>query len=465
MAAVRLIALHANKGKSVAQCLGDRTDYAKNPEKTEKGNLVTAYECDPMTVDEEFMLSKRKYQQITGREQQSDVIAYQIRQSFKPGEITTEEANRLGYELAMRFTKGKYAFIVATHTDRAHIHNHVIFNSTALDGTRKFQDFHLSGLALQRLSDVLCLENGLSIIAPKPYSERQKRTVFPRRPKLRDQLCEDIDRILNTEKKPKDFNEFLQMLEAAEYEIKKGKNISVRGNGQKRFIRLSSLPEEYREARLQEVLEGTVEHTPNVIPKATKRFSLVVDIQAKLQERGAGYERWAKKFNLKQMSQTLLFLRDKGLDSIEDLDAAAAASVAKRDALLADIKKAETRLVEIGVLKKHIVNYSETRSVYEEYRRSGYSKKFLEEHREAITLHKAAKKAFDELGVKKIPKVKDLSAEYAQILADKKRMYAEYRHVRDEVRELLIAKRNIATLYAEDHADEENQKKKTTKDR
>ena len=120
MAAVRLIALHANKGKSVAQCLGDRTDYAKNPEKTEKGNLVTAYECDPMTVDEEFMLSKRKYQQITGREQQSDVIAYQIRQSFKPGEITAEEANRLGYELAMRFTKGKYAFIVATHTDRAH---------------------------------------------------------------------------------------------------------------------------------------------------------------------------------------------------------------------------------------------------------------------------------------------------------------------------------------------------------
>ena len=293
MAAVRLIALHANKGKSVAQCLGDRTDYAKNPEKTEKGDLVTAYECDPMTVDEEFMLSKRKYQQITGREQQSDVIAYQIRQSFKPGEITAEEANRLGYELAMRFTKGKYAFIVATHTDRAHIHNHVIFNSTALDGTRKFQDFHLSGLALQRLSDVLCLENGLSIIAPKPYGERQKRNVFPRRPKIRDQLCEDIDRILNAEKKPKDFNEFLQMLEAAEYEIKKGKNISVRGNGQNRFIRLSSLPEGYREAQLRKVLEGTAEHTPIVIPKAEKRFSLVIDIQAKLQERGAGYERWA----------------------------------------------------------------------------------------------------------------------------------------------------------------------------
>lgn len=123
MAAVRLIALHGNKGKTVAQTLSDRTDYAKNPDKTAKGELVTSYGCDPLTVDEEFMLSKRQYRQITGREQHSDVIAYQIRQSFKPGEISPEKANRLGHELAMRFTKGHYAFIVATHTDRAHIHN------------------------------------------------------------------------------------------------------------------------------------------------------------------------------------------------------------------------------------------------------------------------------------------------------------------------------------------------------
>lgn len=126
MAATRLIALHVNKGKTIAQSLGDRTDYAKNPEKTEKGELVTGYECDPFTVDEEFMLSKRQYEQITGRHQQHEVIAYQIRQSFKPGEITPEEANRIGRELALRFTKGKYAFIVATHTDRVHIHNHII---------------------------------------------------------------------------------------------------------------------------------------------------------------------------------------------------------------------------------------------------------------------------------------------------------------------------------------------------
>ena len=141
MAATRLIALHKNKGKSVAACLKSRTDYVQNPDKTEQGELVSCYECSPLTVDEEFMLFKRQYELSTGRSQKSDIIAYQIRQSFKPGEITAEEANNVGYELAMRFTKGKHAFIVATHTDRHHIHNHVIFNSTALDGTRKFRDF------------------------------------------------------------------------------------------------------------------------------------------------------------------------------------------------------------------------------------------------------------------------------------------------------------------------------------
>ena len=140
MAATRLIALHQRKGQSIAHSLSERTDYAKNPEKTEKGELITAYGCDPMTADEEFMLQKRQYYHITGKEPRHDIIAYQIRQSFKPGEITTEEANRIGYELGLRFTKGNYSFIVATHTDRAHIHNHIIFNSTSMDGTRKFKN-------------------------------------------------------------------------------------------------------------------------------------------------------------------------------------------------------------------------------------------------------------------------------------------------------------------------------------
>lgn len=164
------------------------------------------------------------------------MIAYQIRQSFKPGEITAEEANKVGYELAMRFTKGKYAFIVATHTDREHIHNHIIYNSTALDSTRKFRDFLLSGLAVQRLSDLICLEHQLSVIEKKPYRERQKRTLYPPKESNRDKLCSVIDGILLNEK-PASFEGFLQKLEQQGYEIKRGKYTSVKGTRQKRFIR------------------------------------------------------------------------------------------------------------------------------------------------------------------------------------------------------------------------------------
>ena len=258
MAATRLIALHKNKGKSVAACLKSRTDYVQNPDKTQQGELVSSYECSPLTVDEEFMLSKRQYELVTGRRQKSDVIAYQIRQSFKPGEITAEEANKVGYELAMRFTKGKYAFIVATHTDREHIHNHIIYNSTALDSTRKFRDFLLSGLAVQRLSDLICLEHQLSVIEIKPYRERQKRTLYPPKESNRDRLCGVIDTILT--EKPKDYEDFLQGLEQQGYEVKRGKYTSVKGARQKRFIRFRTLGAGYSEEELKAVISGEAEH-------------------------------------------------------------------------------------------------------------------------------------------------------------------------------------------------------------
>ena len=170
MAATKLIAMHQNKGRSVMQCLKDRTDYAKNGEKTEDGKYISSYKCQPDFVDWEFAQSKIDYLKKTWRQPKGDVIAYQIRQSFKPGEITPEEANEVGYETGMRFTKGKHAFIVATHVDRAHIHNHIIFNSTNLDCDRKFRDFWFSGIALQRLSDIICLEHEIY----GEYTDRQE---------------------------------------------------------------------------------------------------------------------------------------------------------------------------------------------------------------------------------------------------------------------------------------------------
>ena len=459
MATTRLIALHKNKGKSVAACLKSRTDYAKNPDKTNKGELVSSYECSPLTADEEFMLSKRQYEFVTGRIQKNDVIAYQIRQSFKPGEITAEEANKVGYELAMRFTKGKYAFIVATHTDREHIHNHIIYNSTALDSTRKFRDFLLSGLAVQRLSDLICLEHQLSVIEIKPYRERQKRTLYPPRESNRDKLCAVIDNILLNER-PANFEGFLQKLEQQGYEIKRGKYTSVKGTRQKRFIRFRALGAGYSEDEIKAVIAGESEHRPyQKQPSKEQPFHLLVDIQAKLSEgKSEGYARWAKRYNLKEMSKTLIFLQENKIGSIEEMQERVDAATAHYHELGDSIKDSENRLAEIAVLKAHIINYAKTRPVYDAYRKTGYSKHFLEGHRAEITLHKAAKAAFDEANLKKLPKVKELDTEYSKLLTEKKALYPDYRKAKEEMQELLRAKRNVELFFAEEKSSTEKTK-------
>ena len=370
VAATRLIALHKNKGKSVAACLKSRTDYAQNPDKTEQGQLVSSYKCSPLTVDEEFMLTKRQYDLVNGRRQKNDVIAYQIRQSFKPGEITAEEANKVGYELAMRFTKGKYAFLVATHTDREHIHNHIIYNSTALDCSRKFRDFLLSGLAVQRLSDLICLEHSLSVIEIKPYRERQKRVLYPPKESNRDQLCGVIDSILAD--KPGSYEEFLKKLEQQGYEVKHGKFTSIKGARQKRFIRFRTLGAGYSEEGLKAVLAGEAEHCPRKKhPVQEQKFQMLVDIQAKLAEgKGDGYARWAKRYNLKEMSKTLIFLQENKIGSMDEMEEQVRAATMCYHELGDSIKAAEARMAEIAVMKTHIINYAKTRSIYEAYRKA-----------------------------------------------------------------------------------------------
>lgn len=176
----------------------------------------------------------------------------------------------MGYETAMRFTKGNHAFIVATHTDKAHIHNHIIFNSTSLDCTHKFRDFFFVGLALQRLSDIICLEHGLSVIEKKKPSERVKRTTYPEKKSFRDDIKDAIDRILK-EGSAKEFDELLYKLEDSGYEIKRGKHISLKGKDQKRFIRLRSLGDGYTEDDLKKILAGEMEHAFYDNEKAEKQ--------------------------------------------------------------------------------------------------------------------------------------------------------------------------------------------------
>ena len=466
MAATKLIAMHQNKGRSVMRCLKDRTDYAMNGEKTDEGKYISSYQCNPELVDLEFAQAKKEYLHKTWRQPKGDVIAYQIRQSFKPGEITPEEANEVGYETGMRFTKGKHAFIVATHVDRAHIHNHIIFNSTNLECDRKFRDFWFSGIALQRLSDIICLEHGLSVIPKVKPSERQRRTKYPERVSIRDVIREDILKCLD--QKPADFEELLKLLQAEGYEIKRGKHTAVCGKEQKRFIRFRSLGETFTEENLKKVIAGEKE-PPEKVPEQKeakpekRKFDLVVDIQEKMaQGKNGGYVQWAKKYNVKQFAESILFLQQHDIHDKETLDALVDGSSAKYHELMKTIKDAEEKMAANKVIKTHIINYAKTRETCIAYRKSGYSKKFFEAHRDEITLHKAAKEAFSKLPDGKIPKVKDLNEEFARLLSEKKVAYSEYKKIKKEMRDYQRAKQNVESFYAAQQSwdIEEDMKKK-----
>ena len=192
MAATRLMALHIVRDRTLAESLKERMDYTEDELKTEQKRYISTYGCDIETADEEFLLSHREYHANVRDIRKKEIIAYQIRQSFKPGEITPEKANEIGYELAMRFTKGDYAFTVCTHTDKEHIHNHIVFNAISMDGKKKFRNFYYSGIALRRISDILCFENGLSIIKPAPYAERKKQGRYSRTKNYTDKKLEFI---------------------------------------------------------------------------------------------------------------------------------------------------------------------------------------------------------------------------------------------------------------------------------
>ena len=405
MATTTLLQRHAGEGETIAEAIRDCLDYGKNPEKTESGKYISAYECDPATVADEFLLAKASYAAMTGREQkkENDVLCYQIRQSFYPGEITPKEANRIGYELAMRWTKGRHAFIVTTHTDKQHIHCHIYYNSTTLDCTRKFRNFWGSSFALRRLSDRLCLENGLSIVEnPKPrskgkyrnYGEWQKDRKGPL--SYQDRLRLAIDTALA--ERPDDLDEFLNLMKRAGH--------------------------------------------------SERKISLAVDIQAKLAAgKGTGYERWAKVFNIKQMAAALAYIQDNCLTDYEQLAQKATEAADRFHAISEQIKQTEQAMKTNAGLKAATVQYAKTRPVFEQYKATKYSRKFLAEHEADLELYRAAQAEMRSLlGGAKLPKMDVLKEEGRKLTAKKKQLYGEYQKARRDMQEIVTIKANIGTL-------------------
>ena len=445
-----------NKSTAVAAII----DYVQNPQKTDNGRLITSYSCDSRSADDEFLLAKKEYEYITGRSQgRRDVIAYHIRQSFKPGEITPEEANKIGYDLAMSFTKGQHAFVVCTHIDKAHIHNHIIFNSTSINCEKKFKDFFFSGRAVRRISDLLCAENGLSIIEnPKPSKGKSGGWVGDaKEPTHQDILKQKIDEILPS---CAAFEDFITKLRADGFEVNtKRKHISVKAPGWDKPSRLDTLKGEYTEAAIRarlgkvKIITGGGDSGQRVAAPNTRYMesknppNLLIDIQEKIRQgKGAGYVQWAKTFNLKEAAKTLVFLKENGISSYEELVKKSSSASGDFAAHTKRIREIEARQKEIAELQKQIATYGKTRDIYAKYKASGWDRDFYDIHAADIILHRAAKKHFDELGMKKLPSINQLKQEYATLASELKTLYGEYHKLKDLSRELSVAKSNAAQI-------------------
>lgn len=426
MATTRIMSMHINKGKTIAQCLKARLDYVKNPDKTEQGKLISAYACAPETADQEFLLNRNAYIAKTGRRIRNEVIAYQVRQSFQPGEVTPEEANKIGYELASRLLNGDFAFLVATHDDHAHIHNHIVFSAVSLDCTRKFKDVLRSGKVVAELSDSLC----------------------------RDTIRMMIDSALRMQ--PDGFDALMQLLEEAGCRVKRGAQISVKPPSGKRFIRLDSLGSAYTAAALRNVLDGRQVHIPR-IPRSQytgRQIALLIDIEKKMREgKGRGYQVWAERHNLDAVSQSIIYLKENGINSYEELMSRIDSGTKRRNQLKDSMKTCQARMKAISEQRKAILTYRRTQAAYVQYRESGWSPQFYQAHAKEIEAHKAAQGVYAKADGK-LPTLAELSAEYERLLCQKRADSAAFAEVKAEVSSLWHIKTNMDTIASDEPIEE-----------
>lgn len=448
--------LHIGKGRTFSTAIAHIIDYVKNPEKSDHGRLISSWQCDSRIADSQFFYFKQQYIRNTGKVRGTDdVIAYHLRQSFRPGEITPEEANRLGYELAKRFTKENHAFIVCTHIDKAHVHNHIIWSAVALDEKKKFRNFWGSTNAVRRLNDTICFENSYSIVENpgKKGMSYDQWLGDKKKPSHRERICAAIDEALA--QNPASFEALMELLKQAGYTVKNGKVPSLLGGDQKNYIRMDTLGENYTPEVLRAVIKGQRTHTPKKRRSTIsqdKKIQLAVDFESAVHSgKGPGFEKWAKLFNMKQGSKAVAYLQEHGLTSYADLEALNDELTHKSNSLRKEVRLLDDAIQENAITQKQIQKYAQTRKVYDGYIRAGYSKKYLEEHEKDILIHKAAKKFFDDKGMDIIPKMQKLKEEHIALVKKRTAINSQYRKAKAKKEELSIVKANIDAILKQDH--------------
>ena len=420
--------------------------YILNPEKTDEKLLVSSYGCASETAAREFEWT-RKIAEQKGMNPVR-IIARHVIQSFEIGEVTPELAHEIGKQFADEILGGKYEYVLTTHIDKDHVHNHLIFNAVDFVDYHAYKSYKRIYYDMREVSDRLCKENGLSVIPPsqnkgmgyKEYTEAKRGTSW------KQKLKQTIDRLVIT---AKDYDDFLRLMQEAGYEIKTGKYISFRAEGQERFTRSKTIGENYTEERIKERIAG---RTPRRSQRQTtpKGISLIGDIQERIRLIDSkGYEYKAKLTILKEAARTLNYLTENNLLQYADLERKVEDVHSSYDRTGKELKGVEARLREVQPLIKNISNYQRLKPVYDAFQKAKDKPGFKAKHEAELVIFEAARSTLLAMqGDEKLPSLKTLQAEQAQLFEEQERLYAERNRLKKEVKQIETIKSNVDTFLS-----------------
>lgn len=438
MAVTKIKAIRGTLSKAIA--------YILNPEKTDEKLLVSSYGCASETAAREFEWT-RKIAEQKGMNPVR-IIARHVIQSFEIGEVTPELAHEIGKQFADEILGGKYEYVLTTHIDKDHVHNHLIFNAVDFVDYHAYKSYKRIYYDIREVSDRLCKENGLSVIPPsqnkgmgyKEYTEAKRGTSW------KQKLKQTIDRIVIT---AKDYDDFLRLMQEAGYEIKTGKYISFRAKGQERFTRSKTIGENYTEERIKERIAG---RTPRRSQRQTtpKGISLIGDIQERIRLIDSrGYEYKAKLTILKEAARTLNYLTENSLLQYADLEKKVEDVHSSYDRTGKELKGVEARLREVQPLIKNISNYQRLKPVYDAFQKAKDKPSFKAKHEAELVIFEAARSTLLAMqGDEKLPSLKTLQAEQQRLLEEQQRLYDERAKLKKEVKQIETIKSNVDTFLA-----------------
>ena len=428
------------KIKPIKSTLSKALDYIENPDKTDGKMLVSSFGCSYETADIEFEYT------LSQALQKGNNLAFHLIQSFEPGEVDYQKAHEIGKQLADAVTKGQHEYVLTTHIDKGHVHNHIIFCAVNFVDHRKYNSNKRSYYGIRNMSDKLCRENGLSVVVPgkgskgKSYAEYQaEKTGTSWKGKLKIAVDALIPQVSS-------FEELLQRLQAAGYEIKPGKYVSCRAPGQERFTRLKTLGADYTEEAIRERIAGRRAKAAKA-PREQRGVSLLIDIENSIKAaQSKGYEQWAKIHNLKQAAKTLNFLTEHQISQYEDLTAKIEEIQTESEKAGDALKGMEKRLADMAVLIKNVSTFQKTKPAYDTYRKARNKDRYRAAHEGTVILHEAAAKALKAAGISKLPNLAALQAEYEKLQEQKEALRADYGKLKKQVKEYDVIKQNIDSI-------------------